>query len=75
MIKLTDLRWRRRGGPSDLLVGKVADFWIVVVPRSGREIGKEDTAHDLPYATLFVSAGPQPFDGPALPENKSHFEE
>ena len=56
MIKLADLRWRQRRGPSDVLVGKVGDFWLMVVPRSGREIGKEDAAHDLPYATLFISA-------------------
>jgi hypothetical protein len=38
----------------------------MVVPRSGREIGKEDSAYDLPYATLFISTA-KPFDGPDLP--------
>ena len=69
MIRLCVLRWRRRRGPRDVLVGKVADFWILVVPRSGREIGRDDAAHDLPYASVFISAGPPPFDGPPLPED------
>jgi hypothetical protein len=63
LIKLCDLRWRRRRGPADSLVGQIGDFWLLVVPRSGREIGKEDSAYDLPYATLFISAT-KPFDGP-----------
>jgi hypothetical protein len=48
MIRLCDLRWRKRRTPSDILVGRVADFWIMLVPRSGGEIGKEDSAYDLP---------------------------
>jgi hypothetical protein len=67
MIKLCDLRWRKRRKPSDVLVGKVADFWIMFVPRSGREIGPDDVAHDSPYATLFISAA-KPFEGPELPQ-------
>jgi hypothetical protein len=66
VIKLCDLRWRKRRAPSDILVGKVGDFWLLLVPRSGREIGREDVAYDLPYATLFISAA-KPFDGPELP--------
>lgn len=66
MLKLTDLRWRKRRTPSNVLVGKVGDFWIMLVPRSGREIGREDAAHDQPYGTLFISAA-KPFEGPELP--------
>ena len=33
MIRLCDLHWRKRRSPSDILVGKVADFWIMLVPR------------------------------------------
>jgi hypothetical protein len=69
VIKLCDLRWRKRRGPSDLLVGKVGGFWLMVIPRSGREIGKEDAAHDLPYATVFIGAGDQPYEGPKLPDS------
>jgi hypothetical protein len=70
MIRLCELRWRRRRGPADFLVGKIGDFWLLVVPRSGREIGKEDSAYDLPYATLFISAT-RPFEGPDLPDEKT----
>jgi hypothetical protein len=66
MLRLTDLRWRKRRSPGDTLVGKVGDYWVMVVPRSGREIGKEDSAYDLPCATLFISTA-KPFDGPDLP--------
>jgi hypothetical protein len=66
MIRLCDLRWRKRRTPSDILVGKVGGFWLMLVPRSGKDIGKDDPAHDLPYATLFVSAA-KPFDGPEIP--------
>ena len=55
MIKLCDLRWRRRRAPSDVLVGKVGDFWLMVVPRH-RQVGPDDAAHDLPYASLWISA-------------------
>ena len=48
ILKLADLRWRRRRGPSDVLVGKVGGFWLMVVPRSGREIGKEDPPMTCP---------------------------
>jgi hypothetical protein len=66
VIKLCDLRWRRRRkGPVDLLVGKAGDFWLMLVPRH-HQIGKEDAAHDRPYATLFISAV-KPFEGPSLP--------
>ena len=65
MIRLCSLRWRRRRGPADFLVGKVGDFWIMVVPRHHR-IGAEDSAHDLPYATMFISTE-KPFDGPDAP--------
>ena len=34
--------------------------------RSG-DIGKDDPAHDLPYATLFIGSA-KPFDGPDLPD-------
>jgi hypothetical protein len=66
MIKLCDLRWRKRRTPSDILVGKVGNIWLMLVPRSGREIGREDAAYDLPYATLFISAS-KPFAGLDLP--------
>jgi hypothetical protein len=68
VIKLCDLRWRRRRKATDALVGKVGDFWLMVVPRSGREIGEDDSAYDLPYATLFISAS-KPFEGLDLPES------
>jgi hypothetical protein len=55
MIKLCDLRWRKRRAPSDILVGRVGGFWLMLVPRSGPAVGKEDSAYDIPYATLFVS--------------------
>ena len=67
MIRLCDLRWRKRRSPSDILVGRVADFWIMLVPRSGKDIGKDDAAHDLPYATLFIGAA-KPYEGTDLPE-------
>ena len=66
MLKLVDLRRRKRRSPSDVLVGKIGDFWLMVVPRHHR-IGKDDAAHDLPYATLFVSST-KPFEGPELPK-------
>jgi hypothetical protein len=66
-IKLCDLRWRKRRSPSDILVGRVGDFWIMLVPRSGKDIGKDDAAHDMPYATLFIGSA-KPFDCPDLPE-------
>jgi hypothetical protein len=65
MIRLCDLRWRRRRSPSDILVGKIGDFWLMLVPRHHR-IGPDDSAHDLPYATLFISAV-KPFNGPDAP--------
>ena len=70
MLKLVDLYWRRRRSPSDVLVGKVAGFWIMLVPRSGKSVGKDDPAHDLPYATMFIGSA-KPFDGPDLPERKT----
>jgi hypothetical protein len=63
VIKLCDLRWRKRRRPSDVLVGKIGGFWLMLVPRSGREIGRDDSAYNLPYASLFISAE-KPFDGP-----------
>jgi hypothetical protein len=66
MIRLTDLRWRRRRrGPTDLLVGKIGDLWVMVVPRH-HQVSKDDSAYDLPYATMFISAE-KPFDGPDAP--------
>jgi hypothetical protein len=50
------MRWRKRRAPSDVLVGKVGDYWIMFVPRSGKEIGRDEPGHDLPYGTLFISA-------------------
>jgi hypothetical protein len=67
VIKLCDLHWRKRRKPSDVLVGKVGDFWLMLVPRSGREIGRDEAAYDLPHATLFISAA-KPFDGPEPPK-------
>ena len=66
MIRLCDLRWRKRRSPSDVLVGKIADFWIMLLPGSGKDIGKDDPAHDLAYATLFIGSA-KPFDEPDLP--------
>jgi hypothetical protein len=70
MIRLCDLHWRKRRRPSDVLVGKVGSFWLMLVPRSGRDIGKDDPGHDLPYATLFIESD-KPFEGPDLPERKT----
>jgi len=39
----------------------------MLVPRSGKDIGKDDAAHDMPYATLFIGSA-KPFDCPDLPE-------
>jgi hypothetical protein len=68
MIKVCDLHWRKRRTPGDTLVGKIGDFWLMVVPRSGREIGKEDAVYDPVYATVFISAGSKPFEGSELPQ-------
>jgi hypothetical protein len=69
MIRLCDLRWRRRRrGPSDLPVGKVGDFWVMVIPRR-HQIGKEDSAHDLPYATMFISARSRSTSGRICPHD------
>jgi hypothetical protein len=56
MIRLCALRWRKRRTPGDVLVGKVAGFWLMFVPRSGKEIGRDEPGHDPPYGTLFISA-------------------
>jgi hypothetical protein len=69
VIKLCDLRWHKRRTPCAVLVGKVGDFWLMLVPRSGRDISKEDAAHDVAYTTLFISAE-KPFNGPDLPSDK-----
>jgi hypothetical protein len=66
MIRLCAMRWRKRRTPSDVLVGKVGGFWLMLVPRSGKDIGKDDAAYDLPHATLFVSST-KPFEGPEIP--------
>jgi hypothetical protein len=67
MLKLVDLRWRKRRTPGDTLVGKVGEYWLMVVPRSSRKLGPDDVAElDPVYATLFVSTGPEPFEGPKL---------
>ena len=62
MIRLCGMRWRNRRSPSDILVGKVGNFWVMFVPRSGRDIGKDDAGYDLPDGTLFVCPT-KPFDG------------
>jgi hypothetical protein len=65
MIKLCDLRWRKRRAPSDTLVGRVGEYWVMVVP----QLGPDDVAEPDPvYATLFISAD-KPFSGPDLPKN------
>jgi hypothetical protein len=70
MLRLTDLRWRKRRTPSDILIGKVGDFWVMVVPRSPRQLGPDDIAEPDPvYATLFIAAA-KPFDGPDPPEKE-----
>jgi hypothetical protein len=66
MIRLCSLRWRKRRAPADILVGKIAGFWLMFVPRSGKEIGRDEPGHDLPYGTLFISPT-KPFDGPDVP--------
>jgi hypothetical protein len=65
MHKLADLHWRKRRKPTDTLVGKVADFWIMVVPRHPRpsDVG----IRDLPSATVFISTSPS-IEGLTTPE-------
>jgi hypothetical protein len=69
MLRLCSLHWRKRRRPTDVLVGKVGDFWLMLVPRSEGEVGPDESAHDRPYATLFVSAA-KPFEGPDLPKSE-----
>jgi hypothetical protein len=68
MLKLCELRWRKRNTPSDILVGKVGSNYLWLRYKSGADIGPEDAAHDLPYATVYLTSR-KPFDGPDVPEN------
>jgi hypothetical protein len=61
LIRLCEMRWRQHRNRPPVLVGKVADFWLMLV-------GRHKPIDGQPDFTLFISPRPVTTDAkPTLP--------